>query len=141
MLTPKRVKWRKQQKGKMRGKAYRGSTLHFGDYGLKAVECGKINSRQIEAARIAISRSLKRGGDVWIRIFPDKPLTKKPLETRMGKGKGAVEEWCAVIKPGRIIYEMSGVPKETALKALRLAQYKLPVKCKPVVREGMESAS
>ncbi len=110
MLQPKKVKHRKQQKGRMRGKAWRGSSLSFGDFGLQANECGRITARQIEAARIAMTRHVKRGGKVWIRIFPDKPITKKPAETRMGKGKGSPEEWVAVIKPGRVLYEMEGVP-------------------------------
>src|SRR5512146_1273909 len=114
MLAPKRVKFRKQEKGRMRGTAFRGSSLSFGDFGLKALECGKISSRQIEAARIAITRHVKRGGKVWIRFFPDKPITKKPAETRMGKGKGAPEAWVAVIKPGRMLYEIKGVPEAVA---------------------------
>ena len=128
MLSPKKVKHRKVQKGKMRGKAYRGSTLNFGEFGLQAVDCGYITSKQIEAARIAMTRHVKRGGKIWIRIFPDKPFTKKPAEVRMGKGKGAPEGWQAVIKPGRILYEMTGVPKDVAKEALRLAMHKLPVK-------------
>ncbi len=128
MLSPKKVKFRKQQKGKMRGVARRGSSLNFGEYGLQAVDCGYISSKQIEAARIAMTRHVKRGGKIWIRIFPDKPVTKKPAEVRMGKGKGAPEGWVAVIKPGRILYEMSGVTKELALEALRLAMHKLPIK-------------
>lgn len=135
MLSPKRVKYRKVQTGKMRGKAHRGSTLHFGDFGLQVTECGYISSRQIEAARVAMTRFIKRGGDIWIRVFPDKPLTKKPLEVRMGKGKGSVEEWVAVVKPGRIIYEMTGVTKEVAAEALRLANHKLPLKCRFVSKE------
>lgn len=134
MLSPKKVKFRKQQKGRMRGKAYRGSTLNFGDFGLQAVECGAINSRQIEAARIAMTRHAKRGGKMWIRIFPDKPFTKKPAEVRMGKGKGAPEGWVAVVRPGRILYEMEGVDRELAYEALRLAAYKLPIKTKIVER-------
>jgi large subunit ribosomal protein L16 len=134
MLMPAKVKYRKQQKGKMRGKAYRGSSLAFGDYGLKATECGWITSRQIEAARVAISRFVKRGGKVWIRIFPDKPITKKPLETRMGKGKGAPEDWVCVIKPGRVLYEMEGVTEEVAREAFRLAAHKLPLMTKFVAR-------
>lgn len=130
MLSPKRVKWRKQQKGKMRGKANRGNTVKFGDFGLQAVECGRINSRQIEAARVAMTRYIKRGGNVWVRVFPDKPVTKKAAETRMGSGKGNVEEWCAVIRPGKIIYEMGGIPESDAREALRLANHKLPVRCK-----------
>jgi large subunit ribosomal protein L16 len=134
MLMPAKVKYRKVQKGRMRGKAYRGSSLAFGDYGLKAVECGWISSRQIEAARVAISRFVKKGGKVWIRIFPDKPITKKPLETRMGKGKGAPEDWVAVIKPGRVLYEMEGVTEDIAREAFRLASHKLPVMTKFVAR-------
>lgn len=134
MLSPKKVKYRKRQKGRMKGKAQRGSSLNFGDYGLQAVECGMITSRQIEAARIAMTRKVKRGGKMWIRIFPDKPITKKPAEVRMGKGKGAPEAWVAVIKPGRILYEMEGVPRELAYEALRLAAYKLPIKTKVVER-------
>jgi large subunit ribosomal protein L16 len=134
MLQPAKVKYRKQQKGKMRGKAYRGSTLAFGDYGLYALECGWITSRQIEAARVAITRFVKKGGKVWIRIFPDKPITKKPLETRMGKGKGAPENWVCVIKPGRVLYEMEGVPEDVAKEACRLASHKLPLLTKFVSR-------
>ena len=135
MLQPARTKYRKQQKGRMKGLAYRGSSLSFGEFGLKALEEGRINARQIEAARIAIARSVKRGGKLWIRIFPDKPITKKPLETRMGHGKGNVEEWVAVIKPGRILYEMEGVPFAAAKEALTLAQHKLPIATKIVRRE------
>ena len=134
MLSPRKVKWRKQQKGKSRGKAFRGGSLHFGDYGLKALECGLITSRQLEASRVAMTRYVKRGGNIWIRIFPDKPLTRKPLETRMGSGKGNVEEWAAKIKPGRIIYEMAGIPEADAIEALRLAAYKLSLKCRAVTR-------
>ncbi|WP_373499138.1 50S ribosomal protein L16 [Desulfococcus sp.] len=137
MLSPKKVKFRKQQKGRMRGMAMRGSTLAFGEFGLQAVECGKISSKQIEAARIAMTRHVKRGGKMWIRIFPDKPFTKKPAEVRMGKGKGAPEGWVAVIRPGRILYEMEGIPVELAKEALRLASHKLPVKTKFVVRGDM----
>jgi len=137
MLAPKRVKYRKQQKGRMKGTAFRGSTLSFGDFGLKALECGKISSRQIEAARIAISRSVKRGGKVWIRIFPDKPFTKKPAETRMGKGKGSPEGWVAVIKPGRVLYEIKGIPKAAAREALRLASHKLPLPTRFVSRQDI----
>jgi len=121
----------------MRGAAYRGSTLSFGDFGIKAVECGKITSRQIEAARIAITRYVKRGGKVWIRIFPDKPITKKPAETRMGKGKGSPEAWVAIIKPGRVLYEIKGVPEATAREALRLASHKLPVPTRFVSRQDV----
>jgi large subunit ribosomal protein L16 len=136
MLSPKKVKFRKQQKGKMRGMA-RGCNLNFGGFGLQAVECGTISSKQIEAARIAMTRHVKRGGKLWIRIFPDKPFTKKPAEVRMGKGKGAPEGWVAVIKPGRILYEMQGVPVELAREALRLASHKLPIKTKFVERGDM----
>ena len=138
MLAPKRVKYRKVQTGRMRGKAERGGLLHFGDFGLKAMECGWISARQIEAARIAMTRSVKRGGSIWIRVFPDKPLTKKAAETRMGSGKGNVEDWVAVIKPGRIIYEMTGVTAEEAKTALTLANHKLPIRCK-VVNRDMEA--
>ena len=132
MLAPKRVKWRKQQKGKMRGRADRGGTLFFGEFGLQATECGRITSRQIEASRVAMTRYVKRGGKIWIRIFPDKAITKKAAETRMGSGKGNVEEWAAVIKPGRVIFEMDGIPKSEAFEALRLANNKLPLHCKPI---------
>jgi len=132
MLSPKRVKWRKHQKGKMRGKADRGGSLFFGEFGLQATECGRITSKQIEASRVAMTRYVKRGGKIWIRIFPDKAITKKPAETRMGSGKGNVEEWAAVIKPGRIIFEMDGIPKSEAFEALRLANNKLPMHCKPI---------
>jgi len=132
MLAPKRVKWRKQQKGKMRGYAERGGTLFFGEFGLQASECGRINARQLEAARIAMTRYVKRGGKIWIRIFPHKPITKKPAETRMGSGKGNVEEWAAVIRPGRVVFEMGGISQAEAFEALRLANNKLPVKCKPI---------
>src|SRR5262245_46823115 len=132
MLAPKRVKWRKHQKGRMRGKALRGNTLFFGDYGLVAVECGRITSKQIESARVAMTRYVKRGGKIWIRIFPDKSISKKPAETRMGSGKGNPEEWCAVIKPGRILYEMDGISKQEATEALRLAGHKLPLKVKVI---------
>jgi len=135
MLQPARTKFRKQQKGRMCGLAYRGSDLNFGEYGLKALEEGRINARQLEAGRIAITRCIKRGGKVWIRVFPDKPITKKPLETRMGTGKGNVEEWVAVIKPGRIIYEMEGVSPDVAKQAMALAMHKLPVLTKMVRRQ------
>ena len=135
MLQPKKVKHRKQQKGRMRGKAYRGGTLAFGDFGLQAQETGRLSSRQIEAARIAMTRHVKRGGKVWIRIFPDKPITKKPAETRMGKGKGNPEEWVAVAKMGRMLYEMEGVPVKVAQEALRLAAHKLPIATRFVQRE------
>lgn len=137
MLAPKRVKFRKQQKGRMTGTAFRGSTLSFGDFGLKALECGKISSRQIESARIAITRHVRRGGKVWIRFFPDKPFTKKPAETRMGKGKGAPEGWVAIIKPGRILYEIKGVPEEVAREALLLASRKLPIATRFVSRQDV----
>ena len=141
MLMPKKVKWRKQQKGRMRGKAYRGATLAFGTYGLKAMTCGWITSRQIESARVAITRYIRRGGKLWIRIFPDKPITIKPAETRMGKGKGSPEYWVAVIKPGRILFELEGVPFETAKEAMRLASYKLPLKTKFIaLTEGEPTA-
>ncbi|MGQ9559585.1 MAG: 50S ribosomal protein L16 [Candidatus Oleimicrobiaceae bacterium] len=134
MLMPKRTKWRKQQRGRMKGIATRGATLAFGHYGLKALEPAWITQRQIEAARIAMTRHIKRGGRVWIRIFPDKPVTKKPAETRMGKGKGAPEYWVAVVKPGRILFELEGVSEELALEALRLAAHKLPIRTKVVAR-------
>jgi large subunit ribosomal protein L16 len=121
----------------MRGAAYRGSDLSFGDFGLQALECGRLTAQQIEAARIAMTRSIKRGGKIWIRVFPDKPVTKKPAETRMGKGKGAPEGWVAVVRPGRIIYEMEGVSKETADEALRLAAHKLPIKTKIIFRSAV----
>lgn len=134
MLSPKKMKFRKQMRGRMRGKAYRGSTLSFGEFGLQAVECGYVNARQIEAARIAMTRHVKRGGKMWIRIFPAKPMTKKPAEVRMGKGKGATDHWVAVIKPGKILYEMEGVPRDLAKEALRLASHKLSVKTKFIER-------
>jgi large subunit ribosomal protein L16 len=134
MLSPKKVKHRKVQKGKMRGIARRGSNLNFGEFGLQATDCGYITAKQIEAARIAMTRHIKRGGKIWIRIFPDKPFTKKPAEVRMGKGKGAPEGWEAVIKPGRILYEMSGVSKEMAREALRLASHKLSIKTRFIER-------
>ena len=130
MLMPKRIKYRKQQRGRMTGKAVRGSRLSFGTYGLKALEPEWITARQIEAARVAMTRYVRRSGKIWIRIFPDKPVTKKPAETRMGKGKGAPEFWVAVVKPGRILFEMEGIPEETAREALRLAAHKLPIKTK-----------
>ncbi|MBN1931142.1 MAG: 50S ribosomal protein L16 [Desulfobacterales bacterium] len=134
MLSPKKVKFRKQQTGRMKGVARRGCNLNFGEFGLQAVECGAITSKQIEAARIAMTRHVRRGGKLWIRIFPDKPFTKKPAEVRMGKGKGAPEGWSAIVRPGRILYEMEGVPEELAREALRLASHKLPVKTRFVVR-------
>src|SRR5512146_1671443 len=136
MLMPKRVKYRKTQRGRMRGKATRGNTIAFGDFGLKALEPGWVTQRQIEASRVALTRMMKREGKVWIRIFPDKPVTKKPAETRMGSGKGAPEYWVAVVKPGRIIYEMAGVGEDVAREALRLAAHKLPIATKFVTREG-----
>ena len=138
MLMPKKVKFRKQQRGRMKGKAWRGSSLAFGDFGLKVLRCGWISARQIEAARIAMTRSIKRGGKVWIRLFPDKPITKKPAETRMGKGKGAPDQWVAVVRPGKILFEMEGVDKETAKKAMLLAAAKLSLPTKMVAREGAE---
>ena len=136
MLMPKKVKYRKQQRGRMTGKAWRGSSLAFGDFGLKAMECGWITDRQIEAARIAMTRFIKRGGKVWIRLFPDKPITKKPAETRMGKGKGAPEQWVAVIRPGKILFEMEGVAEgDRATEAMRLAAQKLPIPTKFICRE------
>jgi large subunit ribosomal protein L16 len=134
MLMPKKVKYRKQQRGRMTGKAWRGSQLSFGDFGLKALGCGWVTNRQIEAARIAMTRFIKRGGKVWIRVFPDKPITKKPPETRMGKGKGAPEAWVAVVKPGKVLFEMEGVTLETATEAMRLAAMKLSVPTKFVMR-------
>jgi large subunit ribosomal protein L16 len=134
MLMPKKVKYRKQQRGKMRGKAWTGSQVSFGDYGLKALECGWVTDREIEAGRIAITRFIKRSGRIWIRMFPDKPITKKPQETRMGKGKGAPEQWVMVVKPGRILYEMEGVPEKDAREALRLAAHKLSIRTKFVKR-------
>jgi large subunit ribosomal protein L16 len=135
MLMPKKVKFRKQMRGRMRGAAMRGNKLNFGDFGLQAQTPGWITSRQIESARIAITRHVKRGGKVWIRIFPDKPITKKPAETRMGKGKGSPEAWVAVVKPGRVLYELEGVPESVAREAMRLASHKLPIKTRILVRE------
>jgi len=134
MLMPKRVKHRKQMKGRMNGKPCRGTTLSFGEFGLQATECGWLDSRQIEAARIAMTRYIKRGGKIWIRVFPDKPLTSKPAETRMGKGKGSPDSWVAVVKPGIVLYEMEGVSEEIAREALRLAAHKLPLSTKFVAR-------
>ena len=134
MLMPKRVKYRKQQRGRMRGKAYRGSAVAFGEFGLQALEPAWVTNRQIEAARVALTRSLKRGGKVWIRVFPDKPVTKKPAETRMGKGKGNPEEWVAVVKPGRILYEMEGVAEDAAREAFRTAAQKIGIATKFVTR-------
>ena len=136
MLMPKRVKRRKQQRGRMTGIATRGNTITYGEYGLQAIEPAWITSNQIEAARRAMSRAVKRGGQIWIKIFPDKPVTKKPAETRMGKGKGSPEYWVAVVKPGRILFEMSGVSEDVAREAMRLAMHKLPVKCKFVAKEA-----
>jgi len=135
MLMPKRVKHRKMQKGRIRGVAFRGSEMHFGEYGLKALENGWITNRQIEAARVAITRHIKRGGRLWINIFPDKPLTKKPAETRMGKGKGNPEQWVAVVRPGRVMFELEGVNAELAREAMRLAAHKLPIRTRFVLRE------
>ncbi len=135
MLMPKKVKYRKQQRGRMTGKAWRGSTIAFGDFGLKVMVCGWLTDRQIEAARIAMTRSIKRGGKVWVRVFPDKPITKKPAETRMGKGKGAPEQWVAVVRPGKILFEMEGVTQEIAEQAFRLAAHKIPMKTRFVARE------
>ena len=137
MLAPKRVRFRKQQKGRMRGAAFRGSSVDFGDYGLKALSCGYVTARQIEAARVAITRHVKRGGHVWIRIFPDKPFTKKPAETRMGKGKGSPEGWLAVIRPGRVLYEIKGVTEAVAREALALAAHKLPIPTRFVSRQDV----
>src|SRR5687768_10070182 len=138
MLMPKKVKYRKQQRGRRRGVATRGAKVSFGDYGLQALEPGWITARQIEASRVALTRHIKRGGKIWIRIFPDKPITKKPLETRMGKGKGPPEGWVAVIKPARILFEMEGVTKEIAQEAFRLASHKLGIKTRFVTREETE---
>ena len=135
MLMPKRVKRRKQQRGRMTEVATRGNTITYGEYGLQALEPAWITSNQIEAARRAMTRSVKRGGQIWIKIFPDKPVTKKPAETRMGKGKGSPEYWVAVVKPGRVLFEMSGVSEEVAREAMRLAMHKLPIKCKFVAKE------
>jgi large subunit ribosomal protein L16 len=136
MLSPKRVKHRKVQKGRMKGTAYRGSEISFGDYGLQATTCGYVTARQLEAARIAMTRHIKRGGKVWIRVFPDKPLSKKPLETRMGKGKGNPELWVVVVKPGRILYELDGVDETVAYEALRLAGHKLSIQTRIVKRNA-----
>lgn len=135
MLAPKRVKHRKTHKGRMKGKAQRGNRVSFGEYGLQATEASWITNRQIEAARVAMTRHIKRGGKVWIRIFPDKPITRKPAETRMGKGKGNPEQWVAVVKPGRVMFELEGVPEEVARRAMELASAKLPVKTRFLVRE------
>ena len=141
MLMPKRVKRRKQFRGRMTGKATRGNKISYGEYGIVALEPAWIKSNQIEAARIAMTRYIKRGGKVWIKIFPDKPVTAKPAETRMGSGKGALEYWVAVVKPGRVMFEIAGVPEETAKEALRLATHKLPVKCKIVSRADLEGGA
>jgi large subunit ribosomal protein L16 len=138
MLLPKKVKFRKQHRGRRAGTSSRGNTIAFGDYGLMALDAGWVTSRQIEAARIAMTRYIKRGGKVWIRIFPDKPITKKPLETRMGKGKGPVDAWVAVVKPARVMFEMNGVPEDQAREAMRLAMHKLPLKCRFVSRADFE---
>ncbi len=135
MLLPKRVKYRRVHRGRMTGKAYRGNTVTYGDYGLQALEPAWITSRQIESARIAMTRYIKRGGQVWIKIFPDKPITEKPAETRMGSGKGSPEYWVAVVKPGRVLFEIKGVTEEAAREAMRLAMHKLPIKCKFVAKE------
>lgn len=136
MLSPKKVKYRKRQKGRTKGRALRGSTLEFGDYGLQALECGHMSAQQIEAARIAVTRHVKRGGKIWIRVFPDKPVGKKPAETRMGKGKGTPDKWVAVIKPGRVLYELEGVAKSMAAEAFRLAGHKLPIATRFVSRRA-----
>jgi large subunit ribosomal protein L16 len=138
MLLPKKVKFRKQHRGRRAGNSTRGNTIAFGDYGLMSLECGWVTSRQIEAARIAMTRYIKRGGKVWIRLFPDKPITKKPLETRMGKGKGPVDAWVAVVKPARVMFEMNGVPMDQAKEAMRLAMHKLPIKCRFVTKADFE---
>ncbi len=138
MLMPKRVKYRRVQRGRMKGEAHRGNTLAYGDYGLVALEPAWITSNQIEAARIAMTRYTRRGGKVWIKIFPDKPVTEKPAETRMGSGKGSPEYWVAVVKPGRVLFEMNGVPADVAKEAMRLASHKLPIKCKFIMKEQNE---
>ena len=138
MLLPKRVKYRRVQRGRMKGKATRGNTVTYGDWGLQAQEPAWITSNQIEAARVAMTRYIKRGGQVWIKIFPDKPVTKKPAETRMGSGKGSTEYWVAVVKPGRVLFEIAGVPEEIAREALRLAMHKLPCRCKIVSKADLE---
>ncbi|MDE5791972.1 MAG: 50S ribosomal protein L16 [Oscillospiraceae bacterium] len=135
MLLPKRVKYRRVHRGRLTGKAYRGNKVSYGDFGLQALEPAWITSNQIESARIAMTRYIKRGGQVWIKIFPDKPITEKPAETRMGSGKGSPEYWVAVVKPGRVLFEIKGVPEETAREAMRLAMHKLPIKCKFIVKE------
>ena len=138
MLMPKRVKYRKQQRGSMKGRAYRGNKVTYGEFGIMAMEPSWITSNQIEAARIAMTRHIRRGGDVWIKVFPDKPVSAKPIGTRMGSGKGAPEYWVAVVKPGRVMFEIAGVPEETAREALRLASHKLPIKTKVVAKEAAE---
>jgi large subunit ribosomal protein L16 len=137
MMMPKKVKYRKQQRGRMTGKAWRGSSISFGEFGLKAMECGWVTDRQIEAARVAMTRYIKRGGKVWVRLFPDKPITKKPAETRMGKGKGAPEQWVAVIRPGKILFEMEGVDRSVADAAMRLAAHKFAIKTKFISRSDV----
>jgi large subunit ribosomal protein L16 len=136
MLMPSKVKYRKQQRGRRRGKAHRGGSVSFGEFGLKSLDAGWVTARQIEASRIAITRFVKRGGKIWIRLFPDKPITKKPAETRMGKGKGAPEAWVAVVKPGKVLFEMEGVEESVAREAMRLASHKLPVRTRFVVRQA-----
>lgn len=140
MLLPKRVKYRRVHRGRLKGKAYRGNKVTYGDYGLQALEPAWITSNQIEAARIAMTRYIKRGGQVWIKIFPDKPITEKPAETRMGSGKGSPEYWVAVVKPGRVLFEINGVSEELAREAMRLAAHKLPIKCKFVKRQAEEAS-
>ena len=140
MLMPKRVKRRKVMRGRMKGKAQRGNFLAYGDYGLVALDPGWVTSNQIEGSRVAMTRFIKRGGQVWIKIFPDKPVTAKPAETRMGSGKGAPEYWCAVVKPGRVLFEMKGVPEETAREALRLASHKMPIRCKFIKKEDNQES-
>ena len=141
MLLPKRVKYRRVHRGRLKGKAYRGNKVTYGDYGLQALEPAWITSNQIESARIAMTRYIKRGGQVWIKIFPDKPITAKPAETRMGSGKGSVEYWVAVVKPGRVLFEIAGVPEDVAREALRLASHKLPCKCKIVSKADLEGGA
>ena len=141
MLIPKRVKYRRVHRGRMKGKATRGNVVSYGEYGLQAVDPGWITSNQIEAARIAMTRYIKRGGKVWIKIFPDKPISQKPAETRMGSGKGAPEYWVAVVKPGRVLFEISGIGEDTAKEALRLAAHKLPIKCKTIARDEVGGAN
>jgi large subunit ribosomal protein L16 len=141
MLMPKKVKYRKQQKGRNRGKAWRGSELAFGDFGLKTVEHGHVTDRQIEASRIAMTRFIKRGGKIWLRLFPDKPITKKPAEVRMGSGKGPLDHWVAVVRPGKVLFEMEGVTLEMAQEAMRLASHKLPIRTRFVARPGVQHAA